>query len=435
MQKKVTAIFDIGKTNKKFFLFDRNYNEVYREYRQFDEIPDEDGYPSENLISLKNWIKKTVHKILKANKYQITHLNFSSYGASLVHLDADGKVLSPLYNYTKDIDSYALKSFEKKYGTLYQFSEQTGSIQSGMLHTGMQLYWLKNTQPKLFANIKYSLHLPQYLSYLFTKIPVSEYTSIGCHTALWDFTKKNYHDWVNKENLNKILPPIVPSKTSFKKEIDGMSLKVGVGIHDTSATLIPYLKKKKKNFVLLSTGTWSVLMNPFSKAPLNKAEIENDCNNYMKTDGTPVKSTKILLGMEYKTQIIKLSNHYKTSLNSHTSVAFDAGILKKIENNFTYTTAWKYLASTTAPSTTTYKHNNFTFAYHQLMVELTLEQVKKIEMLLLREPTSIETLYVDGGFSDNTVFIALLSYYLKNMEITPTKTPLGSALGAALIIA
>ena len=42
MKQKVTAVFDIGKTNKKFFLFDKDFKEVHKEYIMFDEIVDED---------------------------------------------------------------------------------------------------------------------------------------------------------------------------------------------------------------------------------------------------------------------------------------------------------------------------------------------------------------------------------------------------------
>ena len=40
MKQKVTAVFDIGKTNKKFFLFDKDFKEVYKEYTSFKEIED-----------------------------------------------------------------------------------------------------------------------------------------------------------------------------------------------------------------------------------------------------------------------------------------------------------------------------------------------------------------------------------------------------------
>lgn len=48
--ENVTAIFDIGKTNKKFFLFDADFQEVYREYTSIEPIEDEDGHPTENLV-------------------------------------------------------------------------------------------------------------------------------------------------------------------------------------------------------------------------------------------------------------------------------------------------------------------------------------------------------------------------------------------------
>ena len=47
----------------------------------------------------------------------------------------------------------------------------------------------------------------------------------------------------------------------------------------------------------------------------------------------------------------------------------------------------------------------------------------------------IEKLYIDGGFSDNDVYIKLLSYYLRDMELRTTDSSLGSALGAAITIA
>jgi len=87
MKQKVTAVFDIGKTNKKFFLFDKNYKEVYREYASFDEIKDEDSYATENLEALQTWLKELFNRIIKSKKFTIKAINFSTYGASFVHND------------------------------------------------------------------------------------------------------------------------------------------------------------------------------------------------------------------------------------------------------------------------------------------------------------------------------------------------------------
>ena len=105
MKKKVTAVFDIGKTNKKFFLFDKNFKEVHKEYISFEEIEDESGHPTENLPALQKWLKDCFYRILDANVFDIRAINFSTYGASLIHVDENGKPLTSLYNYTKKLST------------------------------------------------------------------------------------------------------------------------------------------------------------------------------------------------------------------------------------------------------------------------------------------------------------------------------------------
>tara|TARA_B100000809_G_scaffold152035_1_gene149376 strand:+ start:4444 stop:5820 length:1377 start_codon:yes stop_codon:yes gene_type:complete len=433
MKQKVTAVFDIGKTNKKFFLFDKKFKEVYREYARFDEIEDEDGYPTENLVALQDWLKDLFHRILDSEEYTVKAINFSTYGASFVHLDENGEVLTPLYNYLKDMDKELLNSFYKKYGPEIELSTKTGSPKSGMLNSGLQLYWLKYTQPEIFKKIKYSLHLPQYLSYVFTGIPLSEYTSIGCHTSLWDYEKKDYHQWVYAEEINKILPPIVSTETSINMNYNGRRIKIGVGIHDSSSALIPYIRGSKKPFVLVSTGTWSVSLNPFSETLLNEKEMEEDCISYMRINGKAVKSSKLLLGNEYKHQVTKLSDHFKVPHEQHKTVQFDFDTYTQIENNFNPCFHWEYLNDIDAPKETTIIHTTYAEAYHQLMIELTHLQVKNIEAAR-GQNKSINRLFLDGGFSDNDVFIKLLSHYLRDMDLRSTSSSLGSALGAAIVI-
>ena len=71
MKQKVTAVFDIGKTNKKFFLFNEDFKQVHKEYIHFDEIVDEDGFPTENLPALQKWLKE----VFSLNLYFVLLLN------------------------------------------------------------------------------------------------------------------------------------------------------------------------------------------------------------------------------------------------------------------------------------------------------------------------------------------------------------------------
>lgn len=432
MAQKVTAVFDIGKTNKKFFLFDKNYKEVYREYASFDEIKDEDGYPTENLAALQTWLKEIFYRILENEDFSIKAINFSTYGASFVHLDEEGNPLTPLYNYTKEIDANLVEGFYEKYGPELELTRTTGSPKSGLLNSGMQLYWLKHTKPEIFKKIKYSLHLPQYLSFVFTGIPISEYTSIGCHTSLWNYETKDYHNWVYKEGINKILPPIVSTETSINMNYNGTRIKVGVGIHDSSSALLPYVRSVKKPFVLVSTGTWSIALNPFSDVPLTTEETEAGCINYMRINGKPVKSSRLFLGNEYKLQVEELSKKFNVDKDHHKTIEFDYDAYFEIIKEFKNCFKWKSFSDENMPKETKYSYHTFEHAYHQLMIELVQLQVQGIKRIA--DTQKIDRLYVDGGFTDNDLYIKLLSYYLRGMKLRTTKASLGSALGAAIAI-
>ncbi|WP_438976892.1 FGGY family carbohydrate kinase [Polaribacter sp.] len=432
MKQKVTAVFDIGKTNKKFFLFDKKFKEVYKEYASFDEIEDEDGYPTEDINALQNWIKKVFHKNLKSEKFNVEAINFSTYGASFVHLDENGEILTPLYNYTKEIDQDIVDEFYKKYGPELEFTRTTGSPKSGLLNSGMQLYWIKKTKPKIFKKIKYSLHLPQYLSYIFSGIPISEYTSIGCHTSLWNYETKDYHNWVYEERINTILPPIVSTETSINMNYNGTRIKVGAGIHDSSSALLPYVRSVKKPFVLVSTGTWSIALNPFSDVPLTTEETEAGCINYMRINGKPVKSSRLFLGNEYKLQVAELTKKFNVDKDYHKTVEFDYDAYFEIIKDFHYCFKWKSFSDKNMPTKTSYSYNTFEHAYHQLMIELVQLQVESIKRIA--NTYDIDRLYVDGGFTDNDLYIKLLSHYLRGMKLRTTKASLGSALGAAIAI-
>lgn len=432
MKKTVTAVFDIGKTNKKFFLFDDEFQEVYREYVQFDEITDEDGHPTEDLSALRDWLKTVFDRMLKTEKYEIKAINFSSYGASLVHLDENRDVIFPLYNYTKSIPQNIIDSFYEKYGPEADFHQKTGSSSSGMLNAGMQLYWLKNTKPEVFKKIRYSLHLPQYLSFVFTGIPLSEYTSIGCHTSLWDFEKRDYHDWVYAENLDQILPPIVSTETSINMNYNGKRIKIGVGIHDSSAALLPYVRSLKNQFILISTGTWSIALNPFVERTLSKKDVADDCINYMRINGKPVKSARLFLGNEYSIQVKKLTEHYQVGKDYHKTVKFDPEIHYEIVKEFEKIFKWESIEDPEMPEETHLRYTSFDHAYHHLMMELVLLQVESIKSA--KGNMTIEKLFVDGGFSDNDIYIHLLSHHFRTMELRTTDSSLGSALGAAICI-
>jgi len=432
---KVTAIFDIGRSNKKFFLFDKKLKEVYRAYTIIDEIQDEDGFPCDDITGIIGWIKKTLSKFLNKSKYAIQAVNFSAYGASMVHVDKFGKPVAPLYNYLKPIPTDILEGFYNKYGDQWQLAKETSSPPLAMLNSGLQPYWLKYAKPKIYDQIKWSLHLPQYLSYLFTGLPVSDYTSIGCHTMLWDFSKKDYHRWVYEEKIDHLLAPIVDTTTMVLKSHEGHRLKFGVGIHDSSAALLPYFIFANSPFLLISTGTWSISMNPFSAAPLSRKNLQSDVLRFMQIDGRPVKASRLFLGNEYKGQIKKLRTHFRKKAKHHHAIKINWKLINELRTNykrkFNFETISVPRKMTQDGSLNQFR--NFEEAYHQLMLELVELQIASTKMAVGK--TRLKKIYIDGGFIDNELFVKLLAEHFSDHKVETARSGLGSALGAAIVIA
>jgi len=429
--EKVTAVFDIGKTNKKFFLFNAALDVCHEVKTELPLAKDADGHPCESVEDLKSWVETTFNQALRLKEFIIEGLNFSAYGASFVHIDATGKPVTPLFNYTKSFPETLHKKFYACYGPESHFTTQTGSFDAGMLNSGMQLFWLKHQHPKDFKLIKRSLHLPQYLSFLFSQQTVSDYTSIGCHTALWDYQKKRYHAWVKQEKLTSILAPIVDTNTTTMQRFEGKPLMVGVGVHDSSAALIPYLKRFSEPFMLLSTGTWNVALNPFASTPLNKKETAQGGLYYMQTDGSPVKAARLFLGHEYEHQVKKLSQQFGVSQEDHKTIRFNPTVYQKLKDGPAPQFEWIGLAQN-LKKTTPLTYVSFEEAYHHLIMALVALQVKSLR--LAQGKTPLKQVFVEGGFTNNEIFLKLLCLLMPNMEIYSSQLAQGSALGAALLM-
>ena len=148
MPLPVILIFDVGKTNKKTLLFDRQYRLIDERCEQLPEITDEDGFPCEDVQALTAWIKNSFRIILEDPRFEVKAVNFTAYGASFVYLGKDGSVLTPLYNYLKPYPAWLQEKLYSSYGGPLEFSLRTASPVLGSLNAGMQLYRLKMEKPE-----------------------------------------------------------------------------------------------------------------------------------------------------------------------------------------------------------------------------------------------------------------------------------------------
>jgi L-fuculokinase len=420
-------IFDIGKTNKKYFLFDDEGAVIANESVNLLETVDEDNVACEDLNALTNWILQT-WQTLQTN-YTIKAINFTTYGASFVHLDKNGAPLLPLYNYLKQYPTKIWEQFLQTY--FYEeaipFALETASPPMGMLNSGLQLYWLKYSKPEVWNDIHYSLHLPQYLSYLFSQQYKSDYTSIGCHTGLWDFKNNNYHNWVQQESIYEKLAPI-----SNECILLDNNLFIGSGLHDSSAALIPYLKNYKEPFLLISTGTWCICLNPFTNTPITVEELNKDTLCFLQANGQPVKASRAFLGKEHDYQCERIATHFKVAPDFFKTI--DASNINKVAHNIFIPACLEGSGPTPEKQEKLWDLNayrNATEAYTALIYGLV--EILSISINMVLTP-NIKDLFVDGGFAANTVFIQYIQDAFPNHNITKVAFPQATALGAFLEI-
>lgn len=428
----VIAIFDVGKTNKKLLLFDEAYQLKYEESTELEEIKDEEGFPCEDIEALTDWIKETYTKILDNKNYAIKAINFSGYGASFVLLNENLQVIQPLYNYLKPFPESLKQQFYQTYGGESLVAKQTASPVLGNLNSGMQLYRLKYEKPNTFSKIKYALHLPQYLSFVLTGKLYADVTSIGCHTNLWDFQNQQYHKWVQQEKIDEKFPAI--SKSDALGGYATQQIPVGVGLHDSSAALIPYLTIFKYPFILLSTGTWCISLNPFNHTQLSDHELHQDCLCYLSYTGKPVKASRLFAGYEHEQQTKRLAEYFNQPNDYYKKVTYDPSLIKKHQSK-SATIALKATAmvgQSAFAGRDLSSFYNYETAYHQLIADLIVQQVASTSIVL--KGTKVKKIFVDGGFSKNPIYMSLLAEAFPSLEVYAASVAQASSLGAAFVM-
>lgn len=414
-------IFDIGKTNKKLLLFDEQYNVIHEAGVQLKETQDEEGFACEDVHALTQWIRDNLKPIFLNKDFDVKAINFSAYGASFVLLDENLKCCAPLYNYLKPFKKDTQEKFYQIFGDEEALAVETASPVLGNLNSGMQLYRLKYEQPQMFQNIQHALHLPQYCSFVVTKKLCSEITSIGCHTMLWDFQKKEYHKWVHDENIDKLFPPVCGRNDITSISLFDNTVVAGIGLHDSSAALIPYLLTFDEPFVLISTGTWNISLNPFNNTPLTKDELKRDCLCYLTHERKPVKASRLFAGYEHEQSVKKLLHHFDKPSNYYPSLKFDEEIAVHLQEN-----------NRNFDESKLNEYASFEEAYHHLIMHLVSKQIESTNLVLNGSDT--KKIFVDGGFSKNHIFMQMLADHFSDYAVYAASVPQASAIGAALII-
>ena len=320
MKTEAVAVFDIGKTNKKIAVFDRNLTLIDKRTNVFDSVV-VDGVELEPLDDVVTWLLDTL--ALLSERFRFVSIAITTHGAGVVTLDEEGAIACPVVSYTHQVDDALHERFFACVGDPDTLQIETATVEMRpLINPAKLLFFTRERWPDRFARVRTILFLPQYFAYVLTGNVASDFTYVGCHTYLWDFRSWGWSNVARALEIESKLPGS-PRRSweiagTVTEEIAARcsvlpETPVTVGIHDSNASLLPYLiKRSSDRFVLNSTGTWCVAMHPDSSVHFEADEIGKSVFFNISAFGDPVKTSVLLGGLEFETYTKLLSRFHST---------------------------------------------------------------------------------------------------------------------------
>jgi sugar (pentulose or hexulose) kinase len=285
----------------------------------------------------------------------------------------------------------------------------------------------------------------------------AEGTYIGCHTYLWNQLKNQLSSVVHDLGI----APLMSAKLNNSWDVLGtitadFAQKTGLppttivtmGIHDSNSSLLPHFAKKgETGFVLNSTGTWCVIMNPVEKYGFAPDELGKVVFFNISAFRKPVKTAIFLGGQEFETwSKVLMTLHKRKDIPAYDksiyieilqdkkafllpeltsgSGQFPKSKPRVIEDGKEYHFDGIADGSAVPPIFRDYER-----AIALLKVSLVLQTLTALERTGLKAGADV---FTEGGFRKDEAYNALLSSALTNTRVFLTDIAEATALGAAM---
>jgi len=306
--RRALAVIDIGMTNKKIALYgtDLKLLEIHR--RIFEPVIS-GGLETHDLAGMESWFLSVLKDAAK--RFDIASIAVSTHGATFVCVDADGNPVLPCIYYTYEPGPEFHEEFYRIAGDPRKLQVTTGTPRfSALINLAKGIYYAAGRYPDDFGKAVHILNYPQYWGMRLTGVAGAEGTSMGCHTYLYDWERSTISSVAENLGIASMLP--FPPRLSWETlgtlrpslaALTGISPDaiVTMGIHDSNASLLPYLVKDSgEGFTVNSTGTWCVLMHPQEKYGFSSDEAGKLVFFNRSAYNKPVKTAIFLGGKEFE---------------------------------------------------------------------------------------------------------------------------------------
>jgi sugar (pentulose or hexulose) kinase len=291
------AVFDLGKTNSKLFVFSPD-GAILDERRTKPEWIEHRGRSVLDEARLFAWMREELAGAVE--RHGVARLTVSAHGCAFALVRGAGALQHPILDYEQEIPQAVAEKIDP---ILPDFSESYAPHLPLGFCIARQIAWLEQEEPRAFAGADAILCYPQYWVWRFTGRQVGEYSYLGAHTQLWAPLKRDYSSLVNRLGWRPKFPPLAPAGAvvgeTAVRLADGTERRVVVhnGVHDSNAALAYYRMTGLHDFTIVSTGTWVILIN--LACPLTALDAGRDMICNVTVNGEPAPSLRFMGGREY----------------------------------------------------------------------------------------------------------------------------------------
>ncbi len=294
------AVMDIGKTNAKLVLVDREtLTEIAVITRPNTVLP---GPPWPHFDVEGHWafLLNGLRDFHAA--YGIGAISVTTHGACAALLDKEGTLAAPILDY----EFAGPDDVTDDYDAIRPPFAETGSPRlAGGLNVGAQLFWQFRVDPELKARTHRIVTYPQFWGAWLTGETATDVTSLGCHTDLWDPYEGRFSSLVKTLDIAEKLAPVRKPSDVLGPILPDIAQRTGLpphtqvycGIHDSNASLLPYVLGGTPPFSVISTGTWVIAMSIGGKSVQLDADLDTLIN--VTARGQPAPSARFMGGREH----------------------------------------------------------------------------------------------------------------------------------------
>jgi sugar (pentulose or hexulose) kinase len=301
----LTLVIDIGKSHAKLLMVDGAGTVVERHGRNNASVMSPLGYPALDVHGLEAWMAQTLSA--STHTRYCSKVITSTHGAALVALGDEGLAWEPM-----DYEHDALAAFPQLAQAFTDASDPFDLSLSPALPAGLnaarQLFAVQHLYPQAWQDTRWVLPYPQYWAWLLCGVRASEYSSLGCHTHLWQPQLQDYSDLARAQGWVKLFPPMHAAWAALGTVLPHIVKRWGLpthcvvyaGVHDSNACLARYLNASSEaaaRLTVVSSGTWTVLMAPGAATTALQAERDMLANVDVLGRATP--TARFMGGREF----------------------------------------------------------------------------------------------------------------------------------------